>query len=251
MALREKEVPGREERPPLRIVISDPTGGKVQLKVKVKGVEDEAIEYKDTMKKTKEQERTELPLAKISPAMYEKLSLSPTGVATLSVTVEGSKTNVPLKVIQDQAVPDGEVWVHSKLLAELTGGQEVEGVIYKAKAWQIAVPDEVAIRLAGLEIGDEFDGIIIGMPGVTLKITGGTDASGFPMHPGVPGSVRKKVLLSGPPGFHPRRRGERRKKTVRGNRIPDPRAERRKTALAQLNVVVVYPEAKEAKAPAS
>ncbi|MGC9071660.1 MAG: 30S ribosomal protein S6e [Acidilobus sp.] len=244
-------MPGREERPPLRVVISDPTGGKAQLKVKVKGVEDESIEYKDTMKKSKEQDRTELPLAKISPATYEKLSLSPTGVATLTVIIEGSKTSVPLKVIPDQSVPDGELWIHGKLLAEISGGQEVEGTLYKAKAWQMAMPDDVAIRLAGLEIGDEFDGMIIGMPGVTLKITGGTDASGFPMHPGVPGSVRRKVLLGGPPGFHPRRKGERRKKTVRGNRIPDPRAERRKTALAQLNVVVVYPESKEAKALAS
>jgi len=68
-------MPRREERPPLRIVISDPTGGKLQLKVKVKGVDDESLEYKDTMKKTKEQERYELPLAKLSPALVEKLSL--------------------------------------------------------------------------------------------------------------------------------------------------------------------------------
>jgi len=45
-------MPRKEERPPLRIVISDPTGGKLQLKVKVKGVDDESLEYKDTMKKT-------------------------------------------------------------------------------------------------------------------------------------------------------------------------------------------------------
>ena len=244
-------MPGREERPPLRIVISDPRGGRAQLKIKVKGVDDESLEYKDTMRKTKEQERTELPLAKVSPSAYEKLSLAPTGIATLTVVQESSKTNVPLRVIADQSVPDGELWVHSKLLAEISGGQEVEGVIYKAKAWQIAVSEDVAIRLAGLQVGDEFDGIIVGMPGVTLKITGGTDASGFPMHPGVPGSARRKVLLSGPPGFHPEKEGERRKKTVRGNRVPDPRAERRKTALAQLNVVVVYPEAKEARAAAS
>jgi len=182
-------MPRKEERPPLRIVISDPTGGKLQLKVKVKGVDDESLEYKDTMKKTKEQERYELPLAKLSPALVEKLSLGSVGVVTLSVRMEGSKVNVPLKVIPDQSVPEGELWVHSKLLAEISGGQEVEGVIYKTKAWQIAVPDEIAIRLAGLEIGDEFDGTIIGMPGVTLRITGGTDASGFPMHPGVPGST--------------------------------------------------------------
>jgi len=31
-------MPRREERPPLRIVISDPTGGKLQLKFKDKGL---------------------------------------------------------------------------------------------------------------------------------------------------------------------------------------------------------------------
>ena len=60
------------------------------------------------------------------------------------------------------------------------------------------------------------------------------------MHPGVPGAGKRKILLSGPPGFHPREKGERRRKTVRGRAIPDPRGERRKTVLAQLNVVVYY-----------
>jgi small subunit ribosomal protein S6e len=39
------------------------------------------------------------------------------------------------------------------------------------------------------------------------------------MHPSVPGSVKKKVLLSGKPCFRPRKKGERRRKTVRGNTI--------------------------------
>ncbi len=62
------------------------------------------------------------------------------------------------------------------------------------------------------------------------------------MHPGVPGAGKKRILLSGPPGFHPREKGERRRKLVRGRVIPDPRGERRKTALAQLNVVIDYGE---------
>ncbi len=245
-------MPGREERPPLRIVISDPSAKGPEIKVKVKGVEDDALAYTDSMKKTKEQERTELPKAKVNPSLAQKLGIGNAGVLTLSFRMEGGRTNVPLKVITDPSVPEGEVHVHKALLNEVAGADESEAVAFKAKAWQIAVPEDVAIRLAGLAIGDEFDGVIIGMPGVTLKITGGTDASGFPMHPSVPGSVRRKVLLSSPPGFHPAKKGERAKKTVRGNRVPDPRAERRKTALAQLNVIVVQRQPQEtSQAPAA
>ncbi|MGC9111930.1 30S ribosomal protein S6e [Acidilobus sp.] len=232
-------MPGREERPPLRIVISDPSAKGPELKVKVKGVDDESIAYTDSMKKTKELERTELPKVKMSSKLAQKLGLDEVGVVTLSFRSEGSKTNVPAKVIIDESVPENEVWAHKALVNEAAGSDEAEAYVFKAKAWQMAVPDDVAIRLAGLKIGDEFDGVLIGMPGITMRITGGTDASGFPMHPGLPGSVRRKIVLSGPPGFHPQKEGERRKKTVRGNRIPDPRAERRKTSLAQLNIIIV------------
>ena len=73
--------------------------------------------------------------------------------------------------------------------------------------------------IIGLKIGDEFSGDIIGLSGYTLKITGGTDKDGFPMHPSVEGVGRKKILLSSPPCFHPKRKGERRRKMVRGNTI--------------------------------
>jgi small subunit ribosomal protein S6e len=129
-----------------------------------------------------------------------------------------------------------------ELLGELVGELEAEAEAFRAKAWQIAVPEDVVVRLAGLEIGDVFDGDLIGFEGIRLKIRGGSDATGFPMHPGIPGSVKKKVLLSGPPGYRPSRKGERKRKTVRGRMIPDPRGERRKTALAQLNVIIFYPE---------
>jgi len=231
-----------EERPPLRIVISDPKAGKLGkiVKVKVVGVDDEALNVKESMKKTKDKERTELPLAKVPPSLAKELQLEEIGVMTLRFYQEDKKINVPLKVIVDPNVPDGTVQVHLELIGELIGEMEAEAEAFRAKAWQIAVPEEVAIRLAGLEIGDIFDGDIIGYEGLRFKIRGGSDATGFPMHPGVPGSVKKRVLLSGPPGFRPRRKGERRRKSVRGRMIPDPRGERRKTALAQLNVIIHY-----------
>ena len=89
------------------------------------------------------------------------------------------------------------------------------------KAYQIEVDQSKAAGVIGLKIGDEFNGDIIGLPGYRLKITGGTDKDGFPMHPSVEGPGRRKILLSSPPCFHPRKKGERRRKTVRGNMISE------------------------------
>ncbi len=87
------------------------------------------------------------------------------------------------------------------------------------RSYQLEIEQSKAMTLVGKKIGDEFDGNIIGLPGYTLKITGGSDKDGFPMVPSVQGPGRKRVLLSKPPGFHPKKKGERRRKTVRGNTI--------------------------------
>jgi len=89
------------------------------------------------------------------------------------------------------------------------------------KAYQLEVDQNKAMGLIGKKIGDEFDGGLIGLTGYSLKITGGTDKDGFPMHPKVKGGGRKRVLLIGPPGFHPRLKGERKRKTVHGNTIAE------------------------------
>ena len=230
-----------EERPPLRVVISDPRAGDRVVRVKVKGVED--IEYTDDMRKTKEQERRRLPIARISKSLADKLNLGPASVITLRFkTGEGKKVKIPFKAVVDDRIEGDEVQVSLELLGEAVGEMEAEAEAFRAKSWQIAVGEDVAVRLAGLEIGEEFDGSLVGLDGIKLKVRGGSDATGFPMHPGVPGSGKYRALLSGPPGFKPRERGERRRKTVRGRVVPDPRGERRKTALAQLNVVISYPE---------
>jgi len=226
------------ERPPLRVVISDPKAKGSAVKVRVRGVGD--IPYADSMRKSKEQDRMELPLAKVSRGVFEKLGLGEVGVMTLRFNVEGRRVKVPFRAEVVDGVPEGEVWVSEALLLELTGSVEVEAEAFRAMSWQIAVDDDVAVRLAGLEIGDYVDGSLVGLKGFRLKVAGGVDASGIPMHPGVPGTGRWDVLLSGPPGFRPRGRGVRVRKSVRGRMIPDPRAERRKTSLAQLNLVIVY-----------
>jgi small subunit ribosomal protein S6e len=99
------------------------------------------------------------------------------------------------------------------------------------KAFQLEVDQTKAVGLIGKKIDDEFNGGLIGLSGYSLKITGGTDKDGFPMHPSVKGPGRKKVLLSSAPAFHPKIKGQRKRKTVRGNVISD--------AIAQINVKVV------------
>ncbi len=85
--------------------------------------------------------------------------------------------------------------------------------------------------LYGYKIGDRIKGDQLGLVGYELVITGGSDKDGFPMRSDLHGTTRKRVLLSKGPGFHPRRKGERRRKTVRGNTIAED--------IAQVNAKVV------------
>ena len=85
----------------------------------------------------------------------------------------------------------------------------------------ITIEGPQAQSLIGQKIGDVIDGSIAGLKGVNLVITGGCDKDGFPMRPDVHGGVRTPVLLSGGVGFRPRRKGERRRKLVRGNVVTE------------------------------
>ncbi len=79
-----------------------------------------------------------------------------------------------------------------------------------------------ANSLIGKRIGDEVDGIFVSLPGYKLVVTGGSDKDGFPMRKDVPGPRRRKVLISEGVGFHPKDKGVRKRKTLRGNTIsPD------------------------------
>jgi small subunit ribosomal protein S6e len=99
------------------------------------------------------------------------------------------------------------------------------------KSFQLEIDQNKALSLVGKKIGEEFEGEIIGLPGYKLKITGGTDRDGFPMHPSVPGMGRKRILLSSPPGFRPKKKGQRKRKMVRGNVISED--------IAQINCKIV------------
>ncbi|MFB2623748.1 30S ribosomal protein S6e [Methanothermobacter sp. KEPCO-1] len=101
----------------------------------------------------------------------------------------------------------------------------------KEKSVQMEVEPSESKALIGLTIGDEFDGSVIGLKGYKLKITGGSDKNGFPMKKTVPGARRVRSLVSGGVGYKPARKGERRRKTFRGNTVSED--------IVQINTVVI------------
>lgn len=78
-----------------------------------------------------------------------------------------------------------------------------------------------AAPLIGRRIGETIDGTVVDMPAYKLLIRGGSDTDGVPMRPNVHGGGRRKVILSGGAGFKPERKGERKRKTVRGDIITE------------------------------
>ena len=85
----------------------------------------------------------------------------------------------------------------------------------------VEVEGTQAVPLIGRKLGEVIDGSVVKISGHKLKITGGSDKDGFPMRPNVHGGVRVKAILSGGVGFHPSQRGERQRKTLRGNVITE------------------------------
>lgn len=104
------------------------------------------------------------------------------------------------------------------------------------KCFQKELSTEEAEALHGKMLGEEFNSEVIGITGAKFLITGGSDASGFPMRRDLPGIGKKKLLLTKSVGFKGKLRGQkfgglRLKKTVAGNTVNE------KTH--QLNVKVV------------
>ncbi len=100
------------------------------------------------------------------------------------------------------------------------------------KAYQKVVSGANANKLIGKQIGDVINGTLVDLPpDYELKITGGSDKDGFPMRPDLPGTGRKRILLSGGVGYRPKEKGVRKKKMVRGKVISKD--------IVQINVKVV------------
>ena len=111
----------------------------------------------------------------------------------------------------------------------------------KGKAWKI---ESSAESLIGKKIGEEIDGSEASeaLSGYTIKITGGSDSSGFAHKADVQGSELKRVILTKGWGMHkkPRRAGKKKiqtpdglrlRKTVRGRQISE--------KSVQINMIVV------------
>ncbi|MBA7649733.1 hypothetical protein ES703_57531 [subsurface metagenome] len=98
----------------------------------------------------------------------------------------------------------------------ISGGSEGPG---KGLSKLIEI-DEKKFRFEGMKIGEIIKGGLIGFPNYEFLITGGSDESGFPMRKDVHGPVKKRILVSKKAiGYKPKRKGEKRRKMVRGNEI--------------------------------
>ncbi|HIE14379.1 TPA: 30S ribosomal protein S6e [Candidatus Bathyarchaeota archaeon] len=85
----------------------------------------------------------------------------------------------------------------------------------------VELEDARAVPLIGRKIGDVLDGAVVGLAGHKVLITGGTDSSGFPMRPDIHGGIKTRVLLGKGIGYRAKGRGDRRRRTIRGNTITE------------------------------
>ena len=107
------------------------------------------------------------------------------------------------------------------------------------KSQFVEVEETQAVPLIGRKLGEVIDGAAVKLSGSKLMITGGSDKDGFPMRPNIHGGVRVGAILSEGVGFHPSQRGERKRKTLRGNVITE--------AIVQLNMKIVEKPKKKSK----
>jgi small subunit ribosomal protein S6e len=99
----------------------------------------------------------------------------------------------------------------------ISGGKEGPG---KGLSKQIEIDEKKSRLFEGMKIGESIKGGLIGFPNYEFEITGGSDSSGFPMRKDVHGPVKKKILVSKKGiGYKPTRKGEKRRRTVRGSEI--------------------------------
>ncbi|HLN52037.1 MAG: S6e family ribosomal protein [Thermoplasmata archaeon] len=92
------------------------------------------------------------------------------------------------------------------------------------------VGDPQSAGFLGKRIGESVGGELLGAGGYTFRITGGTDKSGFPLRPDLPGARQTRLYVGDGFGFNAPRRGMRRRRTFRGNTISE--------ETVQINLVV-------------
>lgn len=85
------------------------------------------------------------------------------------------------------------------------------------KSYKVDVPKDKEIEIIGKKIGDVIDLGFVGAAGYKIELTGGSDGSGFPMRKDIRGPIRTKALITKGVGFRAKEKGERKRKTIRGN----------------------------------
>ena len=90
-----------------------------------------------------------------------------------------------------------------------------------AKSFARTVGDPQSAGFLGKRIGETVGGELIGLAGYTLKISGGSDRSGFALRPEIPGARQVRVYVGEGFGFHAPRRGQRKRRTFRGSAISE------------------------------
>ncbi len=100
------------------------------------------------------------------------------------------------------------------------------------KSYQLNVTGQHANVLFRKKIGDEVDGMFLGLPGYKVVITGGSDKDGFPMRPEIHAANRKRLLVADSIGYRPKDYpGKREKVSLHGGEVgPD---------ISQINTKVV------------
>lgn len=62
------------------------------------------------------------------------------------------------------------------------------------RTMQVEVKEDAAAYFLNKKVGDIIEGSILELPGYKLKITGGSDKSGFPIDPSINGTVKTRVM---------------------------------------------------------
>jgi len=85
------------------------------------------------------------------------------------------------------------------------------------KGYQKSVTGAEADTFKGKKLGDKINGELIGLKGYEFEIRGGSDKQGFPMRWDVDSTQRKKPLIVEGVGVKKKRKGQKQRKSVRGN----------------------------------
>ncbi|MEM0014155.1 MAG: 30S ribosomal protein S6e [Zestosphaera sp.] len=204
--------------PEFKVILSDPESGEPKP-VLVKVVGSDELSYGEDQKNGRV-----LTVCRINPKTKDMIN-APLGVATLRIwknKANKEKVSLSVRLVEDASVPEDTVIVPSAFLAEKVGSDTSLGEVFRAKSFQLTITGEKVNAFIGKKIGDTITASVLGLPAEwKLLITGGSDNSGFPMIAALQGGVKKALLLSEPPGFHPKDDGERRRKYVRGNTITE------------------------------